>query len=197
MSQAQALERCIAAGEVAVFPSDTVYGLACAPEDPGAVGRLYSLKRRDLGKPSAVMFFSLDCALAQLDWLGERTRAAFRALLPGGVSLLVPNPGVRFPLACGEDGSVLGVRVPDVPALAGVRVAALQSSANFAGGPDPRRLKDVPAEIRTGADLVLDGGELPGTASTVVDLIAYERDGRWGIVRPGAVTHAEIAQALG
>jgi L-threonylcarbamoyladenylate synthase len=71
-------------------------------------------------------------------------------------------------------------------------VPVLQSSANVAGGPDARRLEDVPEAIRRGADLVLDGGELPGTPSTVVDLRMYERGGEWRIVRPGAVPEAVI-----
>ena len=68
----------------------------------------------------------------------------------------------------------------------------MQSSANVSGGPDARRLDDVPEAIRAGADLVIDGGELPGTPSTVVDLREYEA-GRWSIVRVGAVSESVIA----
>jgi L-threonylcarbamoyladenylate synthase len=195
-ADAAALERCVAAGGVAVFPSDTVYGLACDPTNPGAVRRLYELKRRPLGKPSAVMFFSLPAALAQLGSLGPRTRAALGRLLPGGVTLLLPNPDRRFPLAAGEGDATLGVRVPDVPKLATVSCPVLQSSANLAGGRDARRLEEVPEEILAGADLVLDGGELPGTPSTVVDLRAYERCGSWTVVRAGAVGKVELRAAL-
>ena len=73
----------------------------------------------------------------------------------------------------------------------------LQSSANIAGGPDARRLDEVPEAIRAGADLVLDGGELPGTPSTVVDLRRFEAAGEWAIVRAGAVPAAAIAAAAG
>ena len=197
MSDAEAFERCIFAGGVAVFPSDTVYGLACDPTSPEAVTRLYGLKRRALGKPSAIMFFSVAAALPHLGQLGPRTQVALQRVLPGGVTLLVPNQDLRFPLACGEHGTLLGVRVPDVPALAAVGCPVIQSSANLAGGPDPRSLEDVPEAIREGADLVIDGGELPGTASTVVDLLRYEREGRWAVVRPGAVSEQELAAALG
>jgi L-threonylcarbamoyladenylate synthase len=194
MSDAAALEACVAAGGVAVFYADTVYGLACDPESEEAVRRLYELKGRPPRKPSAVMWFSADAALAALPELGPRTRAAMAALLPGGVSLLLPNPRGRFPLAGGE---ALGVRVPDVPALAPVGRPVLQSSANLAGGPDPRRLEDVPVAIRERADLVLDGGELAGTPSTVLDLRGYERDGTWSVVRDGLVPSAAVAAALG
>jgi L-threonylcarbamoyladenylate synthase len=194
MNDATALEACVAAGGVAVFYADTVYGLACDPQSEEAVRRMYELKGRPPRKPSAVMWFSADAALGALPELGPRTRAAMERLLPGGVSLLLPNPRRRFPLAGGE---ALGVRVPDVPALAPVGRPVLQSSANLAGGPDARRLEDVPPAIRERADLVLDGGELAGTPSTVIDLRTYERDGSWSVVRPGLVAAAELAAALG
>jgi tRNA threonylcarbamoyl adenosine modification protein (Sua5/YciO/YrdC/YwlC family) len=193
---AGSLERCVRDGGVVVFPSDTVYGLACSPSDPRAVGRLYGLKRRPLTKASAVMFFDLEAALAALPELGPCTRGALRRLLPGGLTTLLPNPDRRFVLACGEDHQTLGLRVPVVPSLAGVRGAVLQSSANLAGGPDPRRVDDVPEVIRTGADLVIDGGELPGTASTVLDLRSYEAEGAWTVVRVGAVAEEALAAAL-
>jgi L-threonylcarbamoyladenylate synthase len=142
------------------------------------------------------MFFDRERALAALRAdLGPRTRRLLEALLPGGLTVLVPNPAHRFPLACGPDPDTLGVRVPDLPALAAVTVSVLQSSANHAGGPDARRLADVPPDIRAGADLVLDGGELAGTPSTVVDLRAYEGRGEWRIVREGAVPASTIDAA--
>ncbi len=177
-------DACIAGGGVVVFPADTVYGLACDPENEAAVERLYRLKGRLPDKPAAVMCFSVEAAL--LPELGERTRAFMRRVLPGAVTLLVPSE--RFPLAGGN--GTLGLRVPDIPALGSVPV--LQSSANVAGGPDARRLEDVPADIRAGAGLVLDGGELPGTPSTVVDLREYEASGELQIVRPGAVPEPVI-----
>ncbi len=193
---AASLERCVRDGGVAVFPADTVYGLACSPNDPRAVDRLYRLKRRSPSKASAVMFFDLDVALAALPELGPGTRAALGRLLPGGITALLPNPQGRFALACGEDRLTLGLRVPVVPLLAAVREPVLQSSANLTGGPDPRKVEDVPEAIRSGADLVIDGGELPGTASTVLDLRAYEADGSWSVVRAGAVGEETLAAAL-
>lgn len=173
--------RAIRAGGVVVFPADTVYGLACDPENPEAVARMYALKRRDPAKPAALMRFSV----AALPPLAPRTRRAAHALLPGPVTLLVP----------GEGGTV-GLRVPDVPLLRGLPITVLQSSANHAGGPDARTLAGVPLDIREGADLVLDGGELPGVPSTVVDLTEYEATGAWTIVREGALARAAVAAVL-
>jgi L-threonylcarbamoyladenylate synthase len=194
-TDASRLEVCIAGGGVAVFPADTVYGLACAPDSEAAVRRLYELKGRPPDKPAAVMFFALEPALAALPEIGPGTRRLMERLMPGGVTVLLPNPRGRYPLACGPDPRTLGLRVPEVPQLRAVAVPVLQSSANPSGGGDPRRLADVPQAIRDGADLVLDGGELPGTPSTVVDLRTFEDVGEWRIVRAGAVPEARIAQA--
>ena len=197
--EAATFERCMAVGGVAVFPADTVYGLACDADTPEAVRRLYALKRRRPDKPAAVMFFDAELAAEALPELGARTRALLGRLLPGGVTVLLPNPLGRFPLACGPDPATLGLRVPALgerlAALAGVSWPVLQSSANLAGGADARRLEDVPEAIRRGADLVLDGGELAGTPSTVVDLRDYERSGGWRILRAGAVPEGEVARA--
>jgi L-threonylcarbamoyladenylate synthase len=198
--QAETFERCMAVGGVAVFGADTVYGLACEPDTGDAVARLYAIKGRRPDKPAAVLFFSLDLALAALPELGPRSVAALQTLMPGAVTVLLPNPAGRFPLACGPDVSTLGLRVPALgpatAALAAVRWPVLQSSANPAGGPDARRLDDVPAAIRESADLLLDAGELDGTASTVIDLRRFEIDGTWEIVREGAVARGCVAAAL-
>ncbi|MEA2391998.1 MAG: L-threonylcarbamoyladenylate synthase [Solirubrobacteraceae bacterium] len=196
MIDAAAFERCVAAGGVALFPADTVYGLACAPDSTAAVERLYRLKGRDRDKPAAVMFFALAPALAALPELGPRTRAALERLLPAGLTVLLPNPRRRFSLACGPQPETIGLRVPDLPALATVRLPVLQSSANASGGADARRLEEVPDAIREAVDCTLDGGELPGVSSTVVDLREYETSGAWSVVREGAVSAQNLGEAL-
>ena len=199
-AEAEVFSRCIQVGGVAVFPADTVYGLACEPDTPEAVARLYALKGRRPGKPAAIMFFDRELAFAALPELEPRTRALLERLLPGAITALLPNPARRFPLACGPGhGDALGLRVPalgdELAALSAMRWPVLQSSANTAGGADARSLEEVPEAIRAGADLVLDGGELAGTPSTVVDLRSFEREGSWTVVRAGAVPAAAIEVA--
>ena len=185
---------------MALFPADTVYGLATDPDSREGVERLYRLKGRSAERPAAVMFFRLELALAALPELGERTRAALERLLPGGVTLVVANPARRYPLACGSDPERLGIRVPSLTGalepLAAASWPVLQSSANASGGLDARSLDAVPAPIRAGVDMILDGGELPGTPSTVVDLSNYEAGGIFRIARQGAVPSTEIERAL-
>ena len=193
-------ERCISVGGVALFPADTVYGLATEPESREGVDRLYRLKRRSPDRPAAVMFFRLELALAALPELGSRTRSALERLLPGAVTLIVPNRARRFPLACGPEPERLGLRVPalagELAPLAAASWPVLQSSANPSGGPDPRRIDDVDERIRAGVDLAVDGGELPGTPSTVVDLAGFEAGREWSILRRGAVPEEVVARAL-
>lgn len=203
-ADAERLEECIARGGVAVFPTDTVYGLGCDPDSAPAIKRLYELKGRPPARAAAVMFLALAPALDALSELQPRELTALRALLPGPLTLLLPNPARRrFPLASGPDpdaAQTLGLRVPSLPdhlaALSALERPLLQSSANLSGGPEARRPADVPAPIRAGSDLVLDGGELPGVASTVVDLRDYARSGEWRIVREGPLGRADLARVL-
>jgi L-threonylcarbamoyladenylate synthase len=190
-----ALERCIAGGGVTVFPADGLYGLACDPLDAKAITRIHQLKGRDEGKSSAVMYFSPLALRELISALGPRTAAAVSALLPGPVTLVIANPTHRYPLACREDRERLGLRLLDGP-LAGAMCPIFQTSANLSGDPAPSRFAEVPDGIVAGADLAIDGGELTGLPSTVVDISAIEEDGGWAVLRQGALSEGDLASAL-
>jgi L-threonylcarbamoyladenylate synthase len=199
-AEVAAFERCIEGGGVALFPADTVYGLAADPESSTAVERLYELKGRPPARPAAVMFFALEHALGALTSLGPRTREALERLFPGAVTAIVPNPERRYPLACGAEPERLGLRVPDLRGprepLRAVRLPVLQSSANPSGGADVRRIADIDPRLRANVDIVLDGGELPGVPSTVLDLAEYEAGGRFQVLREGAVSRELLDRML-
>jgi len=190
-----ALERTIAAGGVAIFPADGLYGLACDPLDAAAIERIHRIKGRDDGKPSAVMYFSPLAMRELLTGLGQRTREAATALLPGPVTLVVANRERRYPLACRADPERLGVRLIEGP-LAGAMCPLFQTSANLSGEPAPGSFAAVPAKVVEAADLAIDGGELTGLPSTVIDLTAYDESGEWEILREGASSRREIAGFL-
>lgn len=190
-----ALERTVAAGGVAIFPADGLYGLACDPLDAGAVERIHALKGRDDGKPSAVMYFSPLALRELVAELGPRTAAAVSALLPGPVTLVLANPRHRYPLACREDPERLGVRLIEGP-LAGAMCPIFQTSANLSGEPAPSRFGDVPAAILDAVELAIDGGELTGLPSTVVDVASIEGDGSWRVLRQGALSEGDLVAAL-
>ncbi len=197
---AERLRECVAGGGVAVFPTDTVYGVCCDPNDRAAAQRLYELKGRPPARPAAVMFFALAPALRALGELNLSERCALQALLPGPVTLLLENRSSDFLAACRSDPATLGLRVPWLPdglhALAAIADPVMQTSANLTGEPDARTLADVPAALRDGADVVLDGGTLPGIASTVVDLREYDASGAWHVLREGALATEAVGELL-
>jgi len=161
------------AGDPVVLPTDTVYGLCSLPgEDP--VRRLRALKGTPAEQPISLLCADLGSLLEQVPTLDGRPELA---LLPGPFTLILPNPDRAYPWLAGSRPDTLGVRVPVLrgEALAAVaEVGALAAtSANLHEGPDPRRLADVPDEIRAVA-AALDGGELPGTPSTVIDFAGPE-----------------------
>lgn len=188
------------AGRLAVLPTDTVYGLATTPYEEAPVLDLYRLKGRPPMQPTALLASGLDLLFECLPELRGRSATIARELLPGPYTLVLPNPARRFAWLCGETPEAIGVRVPQ---LAGPgrdvldAVGALAAtSANLPGGPEPRRLADVPEAIRAACACV-DGGELPGTPSTVLDFAGAEpRVVRDGTV-PAAEALARVAAALG
>jgi L-threonylcarbamoyladenylate synthase len=190
-----ALERCIGAAGLAVFPADGLYGLACDPLSAKAVERIQTLKGRDERKPSAVMYFSPLAMRELVAELGPRSREAVGALLPGPVTLVVANPQRRYPLACREGPERLGVRLIDGP-LAGAMTPVFQTSANLSGDPAPHRFEDVAAEIVAGVDLAIDGGDLTGSPSTVVDISRLDEDGSWLVLREGGLPREALEAAL-
>jgi L-threonylcarbamoyladenylate synthase len=196
----KAFRRCMSVNGVALFPTDTVYGLATDPHSSEGVDRLFALKGRSQERPSAVMFFHLELALAALPELGERTRLALDRLLPGAVTVVLPNRARRFPMACGPEPERLGLRVPalegELAPLQEARGPVLQSSANPSGGPDAASVAAVDGRIRAGVDMILDAGELPGTASTVLSLVEYEDSGDFDVLREGALRTTEVAVLL-
>ncbi len=141
------------AGRAVILPTDTVYGLCALPEHEDV---LYDLKGRDRSKPVALLAADVDALAAVVPGLDSPVLERY---LPGPYTLVVGKVGVRVPnLPPASAGIVRAVGV----------VAA--TSANFSGGPDPRRVADIPAEIRAACGAIVDAGELDGIPSTVIDV---------------------------
>jgi len=191
-----ALERVVGDGNVAVFPADTLYGLACDPLNAEAIERIQEIKGRGEQKPSAVMYFSPLAMRELVSGLGSRTRDAAGALLPGPVTLVVANPERRYPLACREDPERLGVRLIEGP-LEGAMTPIFQTSANRTGESAPTRFGEIDEAILAAVDLAIDDGELIGEPSTVVDVTGIEVDGGFEVLREGALPTTEVERRLG
>jgi L-threonylcarbamoyladenylate synthase len=180
----------VEAGQLVVVPTDTVYGLACRPDREEAVRALSVLKGRSAEQPVALVAASVDAAAALVPEL------VGQSVPRGPFTVVLPNPERRLPWLAGIRPETIGVRIPDVTGEAAellARVGALAAtSANLHGGSDPRRLADVPREIVAAVGAVLDGGELPGMPSTVVDLTGPEPR----VLREGAVPAAEALARL-
>jgi L-threonylcarbamoyladenylate synthase len=178
-----------------VLPTDTVYGLVCAPERE-AVAALTELKGRPPSQPLSLLAAAVDVLLECVPELRGRSESVARRLLPGAYTLVLPNPARRYDWLTGERAESIGVRVPvlEGPAREVVeRAGAVAStSANLHGGPDPRTLEEVPPEIRSAVAAAIDAGELPGQPSTVVDLVGpFPR-----VLREGAVSADEALAAV-
>lgn len=185
------------AGQLVVLPTDTVYGLCADAYRERPCVRLFAAKRRPETTPIQLLAADFDAVLDAVPEARGRGAIVARSLLPGPYTLVLSNPARRFRWLTGTRPETIGVRVPvlspqafDVVRRVGV-VAA--TSANLHGEPDPARLQDVPAEIADSCGALVDGGELPGTPSTVIDLTGREPI----LLREGAVSAEEaLAEVL-
>jgi len=179
-------------GGLAILPTDTVYGLVGLGDSAAVASDLYRVKGRPAGQPTALLFASVDTLADRLAGLPGDIAPVVRALLPGPVTLVLPNPSRRFAWLSAERPDTIGVRVPELAGPGRVVLDAIgvlvATSANLPGGPDPRRVQDVPPAIRGAVAAVVDGGELPGIASTVIDLTGAEPR----ILREGAVPSDDV-----
>jgi L-threonylcarbamoyladenylate synthase len=180
------------AGKPVILPTDTVYGLCASPYSAEPVRLAYELKGRDGSQPSALLAADVDMLFECIPELRSRVGPMLRALLPGPVTLVVPNPAQRYRWLNGENPDAIGIRVPELPPSAAAvltRVGAVMAtSANRPGEPDASRLEDVPPEFREACGAIVDGGELSGVPSTVVDLTGPEPL----VLREGAVPADEV-----
>ncbi|WP_080505272.1 L-threonylcarbamoyladenylate synthase [Halorubrum aethiopicum] len=160
----------VAAGELVVYPTETVYGLGANALDPNAVERVFETKGRDRDDPLSLGVASVDAALGHTRPTALAT-AFLRAFLPGPVTVVVErDPAVPDALTGGRDR--VGVRVPDHPiarALLEETGPLTATSANVSGSGSVTRVADLDERVRDRAAAVIDGGETSGAESTVVD----------------------------
>jgi L-threonylcarbamoyladenylate synthase len=181
----------VKSGRLVVLSTDTVYGIAATAYREEPVRRLYQLKGKPETSPTALVASSLDVLLECVPELRGRDATTARALLPGPFTLVLRNPARRFRWLTGVTPEAIGVRVPELDGDAAAileRVGAVAAtSANLHGGPDPSTLADVPEQIRSAVAALVDGGRLPGTASTVIDFTGADPK----VIREGAASSAD------
>lgn len=197
----EAVKRCFEDGGVAVFPTETFYGLGGDPRKPGLVARVAALKGRSRGQALPLLAADGEVAAAAVHFLDEEDERQWRrladALWPGPLTLVAKaSPGLAPGVPAG-DGSV-GVRVPGL-ALArhlaqlcgGLLVA---TSANRSGGTAQVTAEAAVAGLTGSIDLLVDGGTTPGGRPSTVLRVG---GGRPRLLREGAVPRSRITEVLG
>ncbi|MFT4913216.1 MAG: L-threonylcarbamoyladenylate synthase [Brevundimonas sp.] len=186
------------AGQLVILPTETVYGLAADAASPDAVAAIFEAKGRPRFNP--LIAHVADAVEAErIGVFDDRARALAAAFWPGPLTLVVPvrdRDRVCDLARAGLDS--VAIRVPghrrarDVIAAFGGPVVA--PSANRSGRPSPTTYADAVEETGSSAAAAIDGGDCAvGVESTVVSVL----DGRVALLRPGAVTRAEIEALVG
>jgi L-threonylcarbamoyladenylate synthase len=168
-----AAARALRAGDIVVYPTETVYGLGADATDPAAVERVFEAKGRSREKPLSAAFPDAEAAF-EFTRPTDRERRFVREFLPGPVTVVVERREALPPvLTAGRDR--VGVRIPDHDlALSLLRRFApvTATSANRSGNPSVTDPADLDPAVRAAAAVVVDGGVTLGTESTVVDVSA-------------------------
>ncbi|HVX30582.1 MAG TPA: L-threonylcarbamoyladenylate synthase [Nitrolancea sp.] len=184
------------AGELIVFPTDTVYGIGAAVERPDAVARLYVAKGRPLDRPIPVLISDFAQVLRLSPGADHRLTRFLERYWPGGLTVVVEAASWLPREIVGDTGHV-GLRLPDHPvALALIRAAGgalATTSANRSGEPAATSASEAFEALAHQAALVIDDGPSPGGVNSTV--IAVDGD-RITILREGAITAAELPETL-
>lgn len=180
-------------GAVAVFPTDTVYGIGANAFNEEAIARVYEIKQRPASSALQILIGTVDQAKAITDW-DENAQKLTQNFWPGALTVILRPNEKGLPLRRGFEG--LGLRVPGHPALArllGLMKEPLAStSANLHGLPVITDEKELLKFFDGKADLILTGGTLSPVASSVIDITAGPK-----LLREAAVPRARLESVLG
>lgn len=159
--------------KVIIYPTDTVYGIGCNAESVMLIERVFAAKGRDRKKPLSVI-------APDKDWILKHcvvSREIVDKYLPGKYTLLLKKKDPKF-LALATSGSdIIGVRIPAhriSKLVERARIPFITTSANRSGEHAPKSLSEIPKELKDAVDLIIDGGELPGVPSAIVDCTKEE-----------------------
>ncbi len=187
----------ITSGGLIGLPTETVYGLAARADDPLAVSKVFEVKGRPRGHPLIIHVSSLDRARLLSDQWNERAEALGARFWPGPLTLVVRRASAVIDEVTGGLDTV-AIRVPSHPLarqlLERLDVGLVAPSANLFGRVSPTTAEHVLDDLGGSVDYVLDGGPcLVGVESTIVDCSTDDVE----ILRPGAVTEADIVSVVG
>ncbi len=161
--------RYIAQGKIIVYPTDTVYGLGCDARNKIAVRKIYKIKKRPEDLPLSVLVSDFKM-LARFAKLNSAEKKFAAAKLPGKYTLIF-SPRKKLPVSIGR----VGFRIPKhwcVKIAKEFGGPITTTSANVHGKETPARISDLLKIFGKKVDLYIDGGELRGRASKVVDVEA-------------------------
>lgn len=183
-------------GGLLVFPTDTVYGLACNAFDPAAVKRIYGLKGRSYTKALPVLLSSAEMAPLVVKSISSDARKLMEAFWPGALTLVLEVTPLLSHATRGK--STIAIRVPKYPLLqsllAGVGLPLAVTSANKSGRGSIINGKDVVELFNGKVDVIIDAGACPGgKESSVVEAVHYP----FSILREGALSKKILEQTLG
>jgi L-threonylcarbamoyladenylate synthase len=184
------------AGELLDYPTETFYAIGADAFSPTALRRLFDVKRREPGRPIGLIAADSAMAFSLAREIPLDARRLADAFWPGPLTIVLPARDDLAPELTGSDG--VGVRVSPNPVAralsAGIGRPITATSANLSGQAPANTLDQARAALGKKVKVYLEGGKL--TASAPSTVIAVGVDGRWSLIRAGAISERQIAVAM-
>lgn len=191
-------ERILRSGGIVISPTDTVYGILGDATNAGAIKKMFAMKQRPQEKAFPIFIKSIPEA-RKYAYISDEKAKFLEKVWPGPVTVVFQHKEKLPRILTGGLGTI-GMRIPDHEflheLLARLDFPLAQTSANIAGQPPARNLQEIKkyfGKSKIKPDLVIDGGEIKGEQSMVIDFTANEPI----ILRSGVTTKKELDKLLG
>lgn len=180
-------------GAVMLYPTETTYGLGCLATDREGIERIFELKQRPAERPYLVLVRDREMLEKYVSEIPAAYESMIERFWPGPLTLVFPAREGTLPMDLLAPGlQTLAIRISSHPfcsqLLKHLDAPLVSTSANLSGAPNPSSLEDVSHFVKNGVDLIVDGGTLGGTPSSIVRLDG----GKAVLARAGALSAAEL-----
>ena len=193
------IEKSLKAGELIIYPTDTVYGIGGVISSEETIKNIYKAKERSFKSPLIVLVSDVK-KIEEIAYIEEKNREAIEKLIakfwPGGLTIILKKKE-WIPSIMTADGDTVGVRMPDLDIALNIIKAAggllPTTSANISGEKTPRAYDELSEVFKERVDILVDGGKSPlGTESTIIDMSDKPK-----IIRVGAISIEDIEKVIG
>lgn len=174
-------------GGIAIYPTDTAFGIGCRIDDPEAVKRLFAIKKRSENQATPILVSSVAMAKEYVTDVLPEVEKLTQKYWPGALTIIFPCKTEKVSRLVRGGSNTVGLRMPnhEIPLtlVREISVPIIGTSANFHGAKTPYIYEDLYPELISKVDIAIPGECIVKQSSTVVDCTVSP----WKVLREGAI----------